>query len=79
MHLCMFSSVIGSSLCGSSVTTITLSAKDNHDAFMEQVKAEMADTFVDGENYAYVILKDGAHMYKSWVVDLYNSLLVFFH
>ena len=54
-------------------------AKDNHDAFLEQVKAEMSDVFVDGENYAYVILKDGAHMYKSWVVDLYNSLLVFFH
>ena len=53
-------------------------AKANHDAFMDQVKTEMSDTFVDGENYVYVILKDGAHMYKSWVVDLYNSLLVFF-
>ena len=54
-------------------------AKPDHDAFMDQVKSEMTDTFTDGENFAYVILKDGAHMYKSWVVDLYNSLLVFFH
>lgn len=54
-------------------------AKKDHDAFMEQVKNEMTDTFTDGENFAYVILKDGGHMYKSWIADLYNSLLVFFH
>ena len=53
-------------------------AKENHEAFLAQVQAEMPDTFRDGENFAYVVLKDGAHMYKSWVVDLYNALLVFF-
>lgn len=53
-------------------------AKENHETFLEQVKAEMGDRFVDGENFAYVCLRDGAHMYFSWLVDLYNSLLVFF-
>ena len=53
-------------------------AKPNHDEFMDKVKAEMPDTFTDGENFAYVVLKDGAHIYKSWLVDLYNSLLVFY-
>ena len=53
-------------------------AKPNHDEFMDKVKAKMPDTFTDGENFAYVVLKDGAHIYKSWLVDLYNSLLVFY-
>jgi hypothetical protein len=53
-------------------------ALENHQAFKEQVLSEMSDRFVDGENYAWVVIKDGAHMYNSWVVDLYNSLLVFF-
>ena len=53
-------------------------AKANHDAFLEQVKAEMSEQFVDGENFAYVVLRDGAHMYFSWAVDLHNALLVFF-
>ena len=53
-------------------------AKANHEEFLDKVKAEMATEFKDGENFAYVVLKDGAHMYKSWIVDLYNSLLVFF-
>lgn len=53
-------------------------AKENHETFLDQVKAELSDRFVDGENFAYVCLRDGAHMYFSWLVDLYNSLLVFF-
>ena len=54
-------------------------AKQNHEDYLEKVKAELSDKFVDGENYAYVCLRDGGHMYFSWLVDLYNSLLVFFH
>ena len=53
-------------------------ALENHQAFKEQVLAEMGSTFTDGENFAWVVLRDGAHMYNSWIVDLYNSLLVFF-
>lgn len=53
-------------------------ALENHKAFHEQVLAEMGDQFKDGENYAWVVLRDGAHMYNSWIVDLYNALLVFF-
>ena len=53
-------------------------AKSNHDEFIEKVKSELPDTFTDGENLAYVIKRDGAHMYKSWIVDLHNALLVFF-
>ena len=53
-------------------------AKADHDAFLDKVKAELGDKFTDGENFAYVILRDGGHMYYSWLVDLYNSLLVFY-
>lgn len=53
-------------------------ALDNHTEFCEKVLSEMPDKFVDGENYAFVTLRDGGHMYMSWIVDLYNSLLVFF-
>ena len=53
-------------------------AKADHEAFLEKVKAELGDKFVDGENFAYVSLRDGGHMYFSWLVDLYNSLLVFY-
>lgn len=53
-------------------------ALENHQAFKDQVLAEMGDRFVDGENFAWILLRDGAHMYNSWLVDLYNSLLVFF-
>lgn len=53
-------------------------ALDNHKEFSEKVLSEMPDRFVDGENYAFVTLRDGGHMYLSWIVDLYNSLLVFF-
>lgn len=53
-------------------------ALDNHKEFCEKALAEMPDKFVDGENFAFVTLRDGGHMYVSWIVDLYNSLLVFF-
>ena len=53
-------------------------AKTNHEEFLDLVRRDLPDTFRDGENFAYVLLKDGAHMYKSWIVDLYNSLLVFY-
>lgn len=53
-------------------------ALDNHKEFCEKALSEMPDKFVDGENYAFVTLRDGGHMYVSWIVDLYNSLLVFF-
>ena len=26
----------------------------------------------------WIVLRDGSHVYNSWLVDLYNSLLVFF-
>lgn len=53
-------------------------ALNNHETFKDQVLTEMSDQFVDGENFAWVVLRDGAHAYSSWAVDLYNSLLVFF-
>ena len=54
-------------------------AKDNHEAFRDQVLEKLPDKFTDGENYAFVSLRDGGHMYLSWIVDLYNMLLVTFH
>jgi enterochelin esterase-like enzyme len=38
----------------------------------------MPDRFVDGENFAWISFKGGAHAYNCWLPDLYNSLLVFF-
>lgn len=53
-------------------------ALNNHRGFCEKALTEMPDKFIDGENYAFVTLNDGDHVYASWIVDLYNSLLVFF-
>ena len=50
----------------------------NHEAFRDRCLTEMSDRFVDGENYAWVNFKGGAHAYNCWLPDLYNSLLVFF-
>lgn len=50
----------------------------NHEAFRDQALTEMADRFVDGENFAWVSFKGGAHAYNCWLPDLYNSMLVFF-
>ena len=53
-------------------------ALPNHEEFRDLTLEQMGDRFVDGENYAFVTLTDGAHRYESWIADLYNSLLVFF-
>lgn len=50
----------------------------NHEAFRDRALTEMSDRFVDGENFAWVNFKGGAHAYNCWLPDLYNSLLVFF-
>ena len=53
-------------------------AVENHLNLHNQVMEEMSDIFKDGENYAMVLKKGGEHNYTNWIVDLYNSLLVFF-
>ena len=53
-------------------------ALENHEEFRDMTLEQLGDKFVDGENYAFVTLRDGGHMCMSWIVDLYNSLLVFF-
>lgn len=53
-------------------------ALPNHEEFRDLTLEQLGDRFVDGENYAFVTLTDGAHRYESWIADLYNSLLVFF-
>lgn len=53
-------------------------ALENHKDFCEKVLSDIPDKFTDGQNYAFVKLRDGAHMFASWQADLYNSLLVFF-
>ena len=53
-------------------------ALENHKTFCDKALEEMPDKFTDGENFAFVKLKDGAHMYMSWLADLYNSMLVLF-
>ena len=51
---------------------------ENHEQFRDRCLSEMSDRFVDGENFAWVNFKGGAHAYNCWLPDLYNSLLVFF-
>lgn len=53
-------------------------AAENHLTFFNEAKETLADYLQDGENLCMVVKDGGAHDYPSWVVDLYNSLLVFF-
>lgn len=53
-------------------------AAENHLNFHNEAMARLSDYFTDGENYAMIVKDGGAHDYASWIVDLYNSLLVFF-
>ncbi|MCD8154220.1 MAG: esterase family protein [Clostridiales bacterium] len=53
-------------------------AFEEHIEFHNNVTSQMTDKFVDGENYAMVVLEDGNHAWTSWITHLYNTLLVFF-
>ena len=53
-------------------------AYNDHVGFHNEVMAELSDVFVDGENYAFVMLENGNHAWTSWITELYNVLLVFF-
>lgn len=53
-------------------------AHDEHDEFCHGVVEAMPDRFTDGENFAWVDLRDGTHSYASWLAHLYNCMLVFF-
>ena len=53
-------------------------AHDEHDEFCHGVVKAMPERFTDGENFAWIDLRDGSHAYQSWLVDLYNCMLVFF-
>lgn len=54
-------------------------AAENHLNFHNEVMEKLSDIFTDGENYVMIVKNGGAHDYPSWITDLYNSLLVFFH
>ena len=51
---------------------------EDHEAFVARALTEMPDSFVDGENYAWVSFPGGEHAYNCWALDLYNCLLAFF-
>lgn len=51
---------------------------ENHETFLKRALEEMPERFADGENVAWIVFKGGAHAYNCWLIDLYNSLLVFF-
>ena len=53
-------------------------AAANHLDFHNEVMRRLSDAVTDGENYCMIVKDGGAHDYPSWIVDLYNSLLVFF-
>ena len=54
-------------------------AAENHLLFHNEAVARLSDHITDGENYCMIVKDGGAHDFPSWIVDLYNSLLVFFH
>ncbi|MBO5527984.1 MAG: hypothetical protein J6A47_01520 [Bacilli bacterium] len=53
-------------------------AHDPHEDLSKHVLADMGDKFVDGENYAWIDIKGGAHAFNVWWVGLYNTLQLFF-
>ena len=53
-------------------------AHDEHDEFAHGILAEMPDWFQDGKNFCWIDFKGGSHAYNCWIVDLYNSMLVWF-
>ena len=53
-------------------------AAANHLDFHNEVMNRLSDRVTDGKNYCMIVKDGGAHDYPSWIVDLYNSLLVFF-
>ena len=53
-------------------------ALEGHDKFAHALLEEMPEKFVEGENWCWVCFKGGSHAYNCWIVDLYNSMLVFF-
>jgi enterochelin esterase-like enzyme len=53
-------------------------AKNNQIEFTTRALEELPDKFKDGENFTLIVLKYGSHAYTSWIIDLYNSMQVFF-
>jgi hypothetical protein len=53
-------------------------AKTNQTEFTKRALEELPDKFVDGENFNLTIIQDASHAYSAWLIDLYNSMLVFF-
>ena len=53
-------------------------AHDEHDEFAHAALEQMPDWFQNGKNFCWIDFKGGSHAYNCWIVDLYNSMLVFF-
>ena len=51
---------------------------EGHSELAHGLLESMPDTFQDGVNWCWIEFKGGSHAYNCWIVDLYNSLLVFF-
>ncbi len=63
---------------GSGTADTTGGAIDNQTEFVNQALEQMPDRFKDGKNLAFTIIPGGSHAYNCWLIDLYNSMLVFF-
>ena len=53
-------------------------ALEGHQTFAYGLLEVMPESFQDGRNWCWVCFKGGSHAYNCWIVDLYNSMLVFF-
>lgn len=53
-------------------------ALTNQTEFTKRALEELPEKFKDGENFNLTIIGDGSHAYSAWIIDLYNSMLVFF-
>ena len=53
-------------------------ALEGHQTFAFGLLEALPDRFQDGKNWCWICFKGGSHAYNCWIVDLYNSMLVFF-
>ena len=63
---------------GSGTADTVGGAIDNQTEFIENALEQMPDKFQDGKNLAFIVFAGGSHAYNCWIMDLYNSMLVFF-
>ena len=53
-------------------------ALEGHQEFYNALLEKLPEHFQNGKNTCWIEFKGGSHAYNCWIVDLYNSMLVWF-